>query len=130
MRGLKFFPKQSWPSGGRRTLISYHSPHSATWSWYIDFAVLVHGEHKVFPIYWWQKAEKRNKTMVSRGGFRIPFIGTIRYSRQQPTWYRDLYNDLRDYPPYMIVNQEPDVVNGGRGKTVPERVSAKIIRFK
>lgn len=128
MQGFKFFRKSFGLNRGRWDLVSYHSPHSLTWNWYIGFSLLRKSEPSVFPICWRQKVKEGSKTMAIRAGLRIPFIGTLRYSRQKPIWYRDLYNDLRNRPPYMIVNQEPDVWNGGRGKT--ERVSAKIIRFK
>ena len=107
MRGFKFFRKSLGSDRLSWTLISYHSPHSLVWSWYIGFTILREGEHRSWQIYWTQKAENGNKTMVIRRCFRIPFIGIFRYARQEPMWYRDLYNQLKNHPPIVRISGQP-----------------------
>lgn len=89
MRGLQFFTKRSVQ--GSWNIVSWHSPHSLTWRWLFGFNLFRGDEARVRPL-WWSYGTNNGL----QWGFRIPFIGTVRFSQQRPMWYRDLYTKLRD----------------------------------
>lgn len=80
--GLHFFTRTS----DRRcwNIAAFHSPHSLTWSWILSFS---YDGGRIRP-HWY--GYKDNNGL--QWGFRIPLIGFIRWSRQQPMWFRDLYH--------------------------------------
>lgn len=133
MRGFKFFHKAIDFDRFRWVLASYHSPHSLTWSWYINFTVLREGEPRAWPIFWTRKLVKINGLKAVNCGFRIPFIGTVRYSWQSPMWFRDLYWKLKNHPPIVHITGQPGEklqpivrdsakiipMNGDRGRMIP-----------
>jgi hypothetical protein len=75
-------------------LASWHSKHSLTWSWILSFSFFRPSEARVLPLFY--------TYMTNQGrqwGLRIPFIGAFRWHRQQPMFYRDMWQrdrDLRD----------------------------------
>lgn len=83
MRGLSFFQRtnvqKSW------NVISFHSRHSLTWSWILSFSVFRGDEARVRPL-WYSYRDNQGL----QWGFRIPYVGLVRWSRQQPMFYRDL----------------------------------------
>lgn len=91
MRGLKFFTKTSqvrtW------VIASYHSPHSLTWSWCLDFHLFSKGERVIRRSLYFAY---RNHPSTLQWGVVIPFIGLIYWNRQQPMWYRDLWRRQND----------------------------------
>ena len=89
MKGLKLFSRTS----DRRTinLASFHSPHSLTWRWLVSFSLFRGDEARVRPIWWGYRANNG-----LQWGFRIPFVGMVRWAQQRPMWYRDLYTRARD----------------------------------
>lgn len=89
MEGLKFFRRTSGP--GSWNLASYHSPHSMTWRWLIGFTRFRGDEARVRPL-WWSYRDNGGL----QWGFRVPWIGVVRFSQQRPMWFRDLYTRLQD----------------------------------
>ena len=89
INGLDFFRKCS----GKHhwNIAAFHSPHSLTWSWILGFSLFQDGETRVWPLWW---IYRTNQGLM--WGFRLPFIGMIRWQRQRPMWYRDLYMNARD----------------------------------
>jgi hypothetical protein len=87
--GLALFTRTS----DRRcwNIASYHSPHSLTWRWLISFSLFRGDEWRARPLWW--------SFPTSDGlqwGFRVPWIGMVRYQQQRPMWFRDLYQQLCD----------------------------------
>lgn len=110
MRGLTFFKRTS--GRGVWNLVSYHSWHSMTWSWLISFSLRGRSEAVIRPLYWSHRSEK-----AYRCGIRIPYIGTLRWARQEPMWYRDLYYKQKSVsvpspaePDRKIIPIRPDLV--------------------
>lgn len=78
-------------SPGVIDLISWHSRHSLTWSWFVSFSRFRADEARVRPLW---------------GGFRhncggqwflrVPYCGLLTLHRQQPMWYRDMMDNQRD----------------------------------
>lgn len=89
MNGLKLFSRTS--SRETWNLASFHSPHSLTWRWVISFSLFRGGEARVRPL--WYGYRDNNGL---QWGFRVPFVGLVRWAQQRPMWYRDLYISQRD----------------------------------
>ena len=107
MGALSLFRRTS----SRRTinLASWHSPHSLTWSWILALSLnplLVER-----PRFTWSRSGPHvtrgfnvgtlfsTYAMRNNGGwqFGLMVLGvSLNWSRQQPMWYRDLYQRQRD----------------------------------
>lgn len=72
-------------SGGGLNLISFHSRHSLTWSWFINFRKFVADEARVRPLWW---GYRHNCGYVI--GVRLPLWGHLTLQRQWPMFYRDI----------------------------------------
>ena len=90
MTGLALFNKGS--DGRRRTIASWHSPHSVTWRWLVRYQ-------------WrsstWLKPSKwlmACRMVHNSGGEAVACIGplALTFVWQKPTWYRDIYLRMRD----------------------------------
>jgi hypothetical protein len=116
--GLSLFTRTSDPCCF--SIASYHSPHSLTWSWSLSFHFFRSGESR------WRCraiAGSHRHNCGMRAWFCVPVIGVIRWERQHPMYYRDLYLRLRDkldhqrYEASQRVRpmpQRPTVIDGGR----------------
>lgn len=78
-------------SGGDLTLISFHSPHSLTWSWFVSFTRFKADEWRVRPLWFGYR-----HNCGWQCGVRLPFWGFLSLHRQHPMWYRNLMNGQRD----------------------------------
>lgn len=78
-------------SGGGLNLISFHSRHSLTWSWFINFRRFRADEARVRPLWWGIK-----HNCGYQRGIRLPHWGHLTLHRQWPMYYRDLVNSERD----------------------------------
>lgn len=83
LNGLKFFVRTNVPLSWN--VASFHSRHSLTWSWILSFGFFRGDAPRVRPIWY---AYRDNNGL--QWGFRIPWVGLVRWSRQQPMWYRDI----------------------------------------
>lgn len=89
LKGLAFFTKVSGPRCWN--IISFHSPHSLTWSWILSFSLFRGDERRAWPLFGtWRTNNGRQWT------FRVPWIGLFHWHRQQPMWYRDIFRQERD----------------------------------
>lgn len=88
MKGLSFFKKTS---DGSYNLVSYHSPHSMTWSWIFGVNRDGWSERRLWPILMSYRTNDGLQLIL-----RIPHIAIFRWHRQRPIWYRNLYQRLRD----------------------------------
>lgn len=89
MKGLRFFQRTS--GRGSWNIASYHSPHSLTWRWLVGFSLFRGGEARARPL-WWSYRDNNGL----QWGFRVPWLGIVRWSQQRPMWFRDLYYRNRD----------------------------------
>lgn len=89
MNGLRLFARDS---GGGWILVSWHSPHSLTWRWFLSFTRFRGDEARVWPICWSYQTNPGGL----QWGFRIPWLGVVAFHQQRPMWYRDLYIRMRD----------------------------------
>lgn len=67
-------------------LASYHSPHSLTWRWLVSFSLFCGDEARVRPL-WWSYRDNNG----IQWGFRVPWVGIVRFAQQRPMWFRDLW---------------------------------------
>lgn len=88
--GLSFFRRTNSP--GHWNIAAYHSPHSLTWQWVLSFALFRADEWRVWPIW----MPERQHEGLFQWTARIPFVGFLRWHRQKPMWYRDMYITLRE----------------------------------
>lgn len=90
MQGLTLFSR-TMPQ--RRWLIaSWHSPHSLTWRWFVDFYLFDRGHRRAWPLGW--KYGRPNGNLSC--GFVVPWVGAFSLQTQKPMWFRNLYMRLRD----------------------------------
>lgn len=125
MRGLKFFTRSNERS--RWLLASAHSPHSLTWSWFIDFTIA--GKPRDGRPRGWRPMFRSHR--INNGLLQwwlyVPFIGTLGWHQQQPMWFRDMFwrkceeverleHEARhpDPVPPPTAPFTPTVINGGR----------------
>src|SRR5829696_404721 len=80
MRGLKFFTRTS--GRGSWDLISYHSPHSLTWSWILSFQLPRQGEGRWFGFH---RMSGQQKWLLQIAKFSLGW-----YS-QESMWFRDMF---------------------------------------
>ncbi len=82
-KGFAFFVKTS----NRRhwNIVSFHSPHSLTWSWILSFRFFAADEARVRPFGW-----RYRDNNGLQWGFRIPWIGFVQWHRQQPMLFSRL----------------------------------------
>lgn len=118
MRGLDFWKRDS---GGGIVIASYHSPHNMCWTWCLAFQRFRSDEARVWPLFW-----RWNTNTDRRWGARIPWIGTVNWTRQTRVMpYRDLYHSARDerdqlreqasrVPPRGRSPFQPTVIDGGQ----------------
>ena len=88
MKGLALIGRTS--GRGTWNIISWHSPHSMTWSWILSVSLPRSGEGR-----WLHAYRYRNNDRCLQWGFQIARIG-VRWHQQRPMWYRDLYQRKRD----------------------------------
>lgn len=72
-------------SGGGLNLIGFHSRHSLTWSWFVNFRRFISDEARVWPL-WWGYRHNCGYTC----GVRLPCWGHLTLQRQWPMFYRDI----------------------------------------
>ena len=80
IRGIGFLTKTS--GKGSWNLLSFHSPHSLTWSWLISFQLPRHGEGRWLGFHRMQGQQKWLLQVAKFG---------LGWSSQEPMWYRDMY---------------------------------------
>lgn len=86
MKGLEFFRKTNCKH--LYSLASFHSPHSLTWSWILSIDLRRHNQGNSWrPVF---HAHRNNNGL--QWMLRIPFVCLFQWHRQQPMWYRDMYN--------------------------------------
>lgn len=100
MWGIGLFIKTS--QRGCWNIVSYHNPHSLTWSWFISFALFRGDERRVRPLWF---GYRTNAGL--QWGFRIPFVGLIQWHRQRPIYFRDLYYRQRDEEDFAKPKPQP-----------------------
>lgn len=109
MKGLTLLTKTS--QRGRWNIAAYHNPHSLTWSWIVSFARFTADEARVRPLWF---SYRTNDGL--QWGFRVPFLGIIQWSRQQPMYFRDMYYRQRDeedrasYQRSIVRQKQPVIV--------------------
>lgn len=83
-KGLKLFQK----TNSERTfnLASFHSPHSLTWSWILSASKREGAKLGFFPF-------RTNNGL--QWVLTLPLV-SFQWQRQQPMFYRDMYQRLRD----------------------------------
>ena len=72
-------------SGGGLNLFGFHSRHSLTWSWFVNFRRFVADEAKVRPLWWGFRHNNGYQC-----GVRLPYWGHLTLHRQWPMFYRDI----------------------------------------
>lgn len=85
MQGLRFFTKTNSP--GALNIVSWHSPHSLTWRWFLSLRRMPRAQRKG-P--WFRKRPKGTRWQVA-WVVRIPLFGTLSLFTQEPMWYRDMW---------------------------------------
>jgi len=87
--GATFFVRTS--SRRRWLIAAWHSPHSLTWRWLIDFTLLEGDARCAWPLFW----KIPCKTSL-QWGIRLPWLAMVSFHSQRPMWYREMYMRLRD----------------------------------
>ncbi len=78
--GLSLFRRTSAP--WCYNIVAYHNPRSITWSWVLSFSFFRAEERRVWPLFW------RHQIGQERWGFRIPWLGMVKWLTQEPMPYR------------------------------------------
>ena len=85
--GLSFFRRTN--SAGCWNLASFHNPHSLTWSWILSFDLPRTDEGR------WLYFSKYRANTGLQWSLQVARM-CLRWHRQRPMFYRDLYYRLRD----------------------------------
>ena len=81
-------------------VVSFHSPHSMTWTWILSFAFPRADEGR------WLGFWRRRSALGLQWGVQVARC-SLQWHRQSPMWYRDAYYRLRDKQDAALSNDRP-----------------------
>lgn len=115
MKGLKLFSKTN--SKGHWNLASYHPPQSLTWTWILSFS-LPRGDEGRWLGFHMYKTNQGRKWLLQIARC------AIRWERQRPMWYRDIWQrerakrDRDSYERYLMRSAQGEHSAGPEHPTI------------